>query len=41
MKNWTIEKTLYHPNSKLTSISISPNEEYISTTSLNSKWTLW
>ena len=41
IKDWKIVKTLYHPNSKLTCVSLSPDEKLISTTSLDSKWTIW
>lgn len=40
-KDWSLARTLVAHDSKVTSISISRDFEYIATTSLDRKWMLW
>jgi len=40
-KDWTLSRTLIAHDSKVTSISISEDMQYLATTSLDRKWMLW
>jgi len=40
-KDWTLARTLISHDSKVTSISISDDMQYLATTSLDRKWMLW
>ena len=40
-KDWSLERTMIAHDSKVTSISLSNDGQYMSTTSLDRKWMLW
>lgn len=40
-KDWTLTRTLISHDSKVTSISIADDMQYLATTSLDRKWMLW